>query len=172
MNLKSLQIKIILIFSLPALTLIYFSYSLVDSSYIKYQESASWASNAKHAYNLSKLVHHIQLERGLSAGYIVSKDETIKHNLEKQYKMTDKAYKDLINFSNEHRKFTEKFHKLNTIRNEVLNAKLTFFDEMKYYNELNKELLHTISILRAPLKTLTFSELNKGVRLCVTFFES
>lgn len=157
MNLKSLQIKIILIFSLPALTLIYFSYSLVDSSYIKYQESASWASYAKHAYKLSKLVHHIQLERGLSAGYIVSKDETIKHNLEKQYKMTDKAYKDLINFSNEHRKFTEKFHKLNTIRNEVLNAKLTFFDEMKYYNELNKELLHTISILMYNLTSKSYN---------------
>ncbi len=81
MNLKSLQTKIILIFSLPAIALIYFSYSLVKSNYIKDKESASYASSAKYTHILSNLIHNIQLERGLSAGYIVSNDASIKHNL-------------------------------------------------------------------------------------------
>ncbi len=157
MNLKSLQIKIILIFSLPALALLYFSYSLVHSNYIKYQKSISYASSAQHTHILSKLIHNIQLERGLSAGYIVSKDATIKHNLEKQYKLTDNSYKDLINFSKKHQAFLEKFKKINLIRKKVLNTKINFSDEIKYYNNLNKELLNSIATLMYNLKSKSYN---------------
>jgi PAS domain S-box-containing protein len=157
MNLKSLQIKIILIFSLPALALIYFSYSFVHSNYVKYQESISYASSAKHTHILSKLIHNIQLERGLSAGYIVSKDETIKHNLEKQYHITDEAYKAFINFSNEHKEFIKKFQNINTVREKVLNYNINFSDEIKFYNALNKSLLDAISILMHNLNSKAYS---------------
>ncbi|ADN09511.1 diguanylate cyclase with PAS/PAC sensor [Sulfurimonas autotrophica DSM 16294] len=157
MNLKSLQMKIILIFSLPAVALIYFSYSLVHSNYIKYQESTSYASSAKHTHILSKLIHNLQLERGLSAGYIVSKNETIKKNLKKQYNLTDDSYKNLINFSNEHPQFIKKFKKMKIIRQKLLTGKLNFSDEIKYYNGLNKDLLNAISLLMHNLKSKLYN---------------
>jgi len=157
MNLKSLQMKIILIFSLPALALIYFSYSLVHSNYIKYQESISYASSAKHTHILSKLIHNIQLERGMSAGYIVSKDTALKHNLEKQYRLTDNAYKDVIKFSNEHRKFIDKFKNIKAIRKKVLEANIAFSDEIKFYNNINNDLLNAISLLMHNLKSKSYN---------------
>lgn len=53
--------------------------------------------SAKITENLSKLVHNIQIERGLSAGYIVAKDNTTyKEKLLKQHQATDKAYRQFL----------------------------------------------------------------------------
>lgn len=157
MNLKSLQIKIILIFSLPALALLYFSYSLVNENYIKYKNSTSYAFSAKQTKILSKLIHNLQLERGLSAGYLVSKDEIIRKNLEKQYIHTDSAYQDLIHFSNAYQYFKKQFHSITAVRRKVLTTQISFWDEMQYYNSLNKELLQAITALMHDLESKSYN---------------
>ena len=157
MNLKSLQIKIILIFSFPALALLYFSYSLVNENYIKYKNSTSYAFSAKQTKILSKLIHNIQLERGLSAGYLVSKDEIIRKNLEKQYMHTDSAYQDLIHFSNAYQDFKKQFHSVMSVRKKVLKIQISFWNEMQYYNALNKELLKAIATLMHNLKSKSYN---------------
>ncbi|WP_434636418.1 diguanylate cyclase [Sulfurimonas sp. NW7] len=157
MNLKSLQIKIILIFSLPAIALLYFSYSLVNENYIKYKNSTSYAFSAKQTKILSKLIHNLQLERGLSAGYLVSKDEIIRKNLEKQYKHTDSAYQDLIHFSNAYQYLKKQFHSIAAVRRKVLKTQISFWDEMQYYNTLNKELLQAITTLMHNLESKSYN---------------
>ncbi|WP_151900065.1 diguanylate cyclase domain-containing protein [Sulfurimonas hydrogeniphila] len=157
MNLKSLQIKIILIFSLPAIALLYFSYSLVNENYIKYKNSTSYAFSAKQTKILSKLIHNLQLERGLSAGYLVSKDEIIRKNLEKQYKHTDSAYQDLIHFSNAYQYLKKQFHSITAVRRKVLKTQISFWDEMQYYNTLNKELLQAITTLMHNLESKSYN---------------
>ncbi|UCM99424.1 diguanylate cyclase [Sulfurimonas sp. SWIR-19] len=157
MNLKSLQIKIVLIFSLPALALLYFSYSLVNENYIKYKNSTSYAFSAKQTKILSKLIHNLQLERGLSAGYLVSKDEIIRKNLEKQYIHTDSAYQDLIHFSNAYQYFKKQFHSITAVRRKVLTTQISFWDEMQYYNTLNKELLQAITALMHDLESKSYN---------------
>ncbi|MEN4045403.1 diguanylate cyclase [Sulfurimonas sp. NWX367] len=157
MNLKSLQIKIILIFSLPAIALLYFSYSLVNENYIKYKNSTSYAFSAKQTKILSKLIHNLQLERGLSAGYLVSKDEIIRKNLEKQYKHTDSAYQDLIHFSNAYQYLKKQFHSITAVRRKVLKTQISFWDEMQYYNTLNKELLQAITALMHNLESKSYN---------------
>ena len=59
--------------------------------------------------NINELVHNLQIERGLNSGYLTSKDNKFKKDLETQRKIVDKAAK----------KFTDK---INTIHISKVNS--------------------------------------------------
>jgi len=104
MHLNSLKIKIIIIFSLPAIALIYFTYAFLNTKYIQYKQSSSYALAAQNTLLVSKLIHSLQIERGLSSGYIISQDKEIRKKLINQQLVVNnklKKYK-RIHFQNIH----------------------------------------------------------------------
>lgn len=164
MNYKSLKFKIFLIFSIPAIAIIYFSYSLVESKYRELKESSLNSLSAKITASLNTMMHNIQIERGLSAGYLVSKDEILKQQLLLQYNKTDEAYKNMLSFiqrpdttkvnlyallGEKNRPFITKtinqLHDITIVRQDVLNANIKFQDEIDYYSSINQQLLNTIA---------------------------
>ena len=166
------SLKIILIFLIPTLTLIHFSFSFVQTDYKKLNESSMYKLSAEITGSLSKLMHNLQIERGLSAGYIVAKDNSkYKKQLLKQYDKTDESYKDFIKYVNlksDAKKMIlerigrnnrplikhviNQFSDIESIRRDVLNMSINFDGEMSYYTDLNTNLLESIRLFVVLVK--------------------
>ena len=161
---RSLNIKIIAIFLIPAIALIYFSFYLINSKYETLTESSKYKLSANITNQLSKLVHNLQIERGLSAGYLVAKDKaSIEKELFSQYKKTDGRYKEVLDFINLQSEIKEEitkelghknipsikkliylFSNLNDIRTNVQNLTISYEDEISYYTQINSNLISSI----------------------------
>jgi diguanylate cyclase (GGDEF)-like protein/PAS domain S-box-containing protein len=106
------------------------------------------------------------MERGLSAGYLVSKEAKVQNKLRAQYQLTDEAYKKVLIYVKSTtdektrlyallgpknqpyiNKVMHEFEKIDAIRADVLNTSISFEDEIAYYTEINKELLNVVYIL-------------------------
>jgi len=106
---------------------------------------------------ISLLLHETQKERGASAGYIGSHGKKFADILPKQRHLTDEK---LIEFKNTLKhidlsKFDDNLkkqikialnnlNKLNQIRNQVTNLKISLKDAVKYYTKTNSDLLKVI----------------------------
>ena len=160
MNYKSLQSKIILIFSIPMIALIYFSYSFIGSKSEQLHLSKAQVLAAEVTHMLTDLIHAIQTERGLSAGFIVVNSPKLKKTLLEQQLITDSNYEKFLEyFQNKSKKkdtlnrylhrynkkniisIINNFHEISDIRKQVLHHKILLTDELSYYTEINKKLL-------------------------------
>jgi len=168
----SLRIKILIIFFIPAIALIYFSTSFVQTKYAKLNESAMYKLAAETTEVLSILIHNIQSERGLSYGYLVfsSENNSTKELLLKQQE-TDHAYAKLQRFI--HLKSSEKdailhiigteykpilatfitqYGKSREIRKRILEKRILAQESLHYYTQLNQRLLKLITLFILPLQ--------------------
>jgi len=178
MDYKSLKFKIIIIFTMPTVALIYFSYSFITSKFTQYLNSNLYVLSAHITNTTSDLIHNIQIERGISAGYIVSKDTSIKEKLQKQYNLTDKAYqnfiyyintvtsekKDLYNILGDKNKASVKniinqYNKINHIRQLVIKHHISFKEEIDYYENINKNLLNIVDVFMNYLYAQTLDSM-------------
>ncbi len=166
---KSFKFKIFLIFLLPAVALVYFSFYFVSMKYQEMENTSAFMFSAKVTKIISRFIHNLQLERGLSAGYIVSANKDLyRKNLLNQQKLTDKAYKDFLHYvklsSKDKTKINQityyknqqkiknvlkKLHKLQQVRDSILKSSITFEDEMEYYTYINKQLIEMINTITA-----------------------
>ncbi|MCF8179088.1 MAG: nitrate- and nitrite sensing domain-containing protein [Sulfuritalea sp.] len=96
MNLGSIRVRLMLLFAAFALGLAWYLFADVSGEIIKLREGGSIAAVSEAAVASSALVHELQKERGLSAGYIGSKGAKFRNELEQQRKATDIRYKALI----------------------------------------------------------------------------
>jgi diguanylate cyclase (GGDEF)-like protein/PAS domain S-box-containing protein len=135
-----LQKQIIAIFSIPMLTLLYFSYSFIELKYTQKEKSHQKVILANATHALTTLVHNIQRERGLSSGYLVDSSSNIQTELKKQYIQTDKALQKYF-------KTDKLFKKIKFIRNKVLMKEISVSMEMNYYTNINRSLLEMINSL-------------------------
>ncbi|MFQ6370929.1 methyl-accepting chemotaxis protein [Shewanella sp. YIC-542] len=102
----------------------------------------------------SDLVHELQKERGMSAGYIGANGNAFADKLPTQRQLTDtklQAFNDFIkhhvlpeNFAAELTEVTHQLGKLTTIRSQVSALNITVKDEVDYYTQLNALLLSIV----------------------------
>ena len=162
MQLKSFKLKIFSIFLLPTIALIYFSFYFISIKYVEYKNASSNIVLAKMTTYTTELIHNLQIERGLSAGYIASVKVT-KSDLLKQEKLTDKSFDEFINFFNSKfsnkdnfrcdknkvliKEVLKKWHLIKEIRKNILNKKIEFNKEIDYYSSINNILIKMIYVL-------------------------
>jgi diguanylate cyclase (GGDEF)-like protein/PAS domain S-box-containing protein len=161
----AIKYKILLIFVIPAFALIYFSSWFVVKKLDELNESAVHMLAAEITESLSTLVHNLQIERGLSAGYIVADNKSLYiKSLQKQFIKTDQSYKNFLTFV--HMKTDEKIklenllkyknkpivkdviqklHNKESIRSKVLDSDINFEDEISYYTDINSQLLRAMN---------------------------
>ena len=167
MNYESLKIKIMFIFSIPVLAIIYFSYISITSEYEKLEKTHIVQETSNITKILTTLIYNIQLERGLGSGYIVSDDKLeYKTSLTKQYEQTDIAYKKLVLILENYSYKNTKSHKIiynkakpllsallsdlngiTNIREKVLNSSIPFTDTINYYSNINEKLIFSTMML-------------------------
>ncbi len=163
------KVKIIVIFLLPAIALVYFSVYFTSHKYDALKESTVYTLAAQITNTVTKLVHTIQIERGLSSGFVVLDDsKPYRAELLRQYGYTDNAYKKLLHYISqvsEEKKVLQnilfmkneaklkevlaQMRQLTHIRKQVQNHSIGFTDIIAYYTQITTDLIHLIGNLSA-----------------------
>ena len=165
---KSFGFQIILIFLIPALVMFYFAYYFISQKYEALQTSKLYIKASKNIQCISRFIHNIQLERGMSAGYLVLKDddENLKNRLIQQQKKSNESYKafvtltqeksemkrkldQLLHFKNKkfEREVIHHFYDILKIRKAVFARSISFENEIEYYTKINRSLLNLMYVL-------------------------
>ncbi|WP_456323106.1 methyl-accepting chemotaxis protein [Hydrogenimonas sp.] len=168
-NNLSIRAKIIGLVALPMALLLYFTgisaYQL-QKDRVNAQISYELVQLAK---NLSQLIHELQKERGMSAGFLGSGGRKFSSRLPHQYNLTDAKIKacnqkisslDYSHYPNEIRLVLKDLsNKLSTIasmREKVQQQNTTLPQAVDFYTAINKQILNIITetALLAPNKSI------------------
>ncbi len=154
-NLK-IRTKLVLLLILPALVLAFF---VTGETYTKWQEFQN-ARNANQVISFSShlatLIHELQKERGLSAGFVESGGQNFTGEMQRQRSITDEKIRQFVNTLEDQRQMDpawlafeglaslqEKLGRLSTVRTtiDLPDNKNNFF---AYYSEMNALALNSI----------------------------
>ena len=168
---KFFKLKIFVIFTVLTVVLFSLAFYILNIKYKQLTKNSTLLYSAKMITSISNLLQSMQLERGLSSGYIIIKDGIkYKTRLLKQQKITDKDYKKflfLIAYKKEIYKFIQinnikkiadikqQMKKINLIRKKVFSHSISFMHEFNYYTSINTNLLDILRNL-----TMTDNEYN------------
>lgn len=165
---KSFGFQIILIFLIPAIVMLYFAYYFIAAKYETLKASELYIYASKNVQIISRLIHNIQLERGMSAGYLVlsKNDAELRERLLEQQKKSDRSYKvfakytqdtsqmkqrldALLHYKNEkfEREVLRLFYDISNVRKSVLSRSISFEKEIAFYSNINRNLLNLMYIL-------------------------
>lgn len=89
----NIRAKLIWILIIPVLTLLYFSISGIYLKSLDYNRAKTSLEFISISIQLDNLVHELQKERGLSAGFVASKGNNGQQILQKQRAHTDAELK-------------------------------------------------------------------------------
>jgi len=159
----SFKKKIFILLAVPLLGFLFSSISSIFSSIAKTQEMNQLHRATKLSTVYSDLVHELQKERGMTAGFLGSKGTEFANNLTVQRGNTnDKntvrddywqdntfVYAKIIRLN---REINDQLSQLNNIRNQVDQLSISTAKAIAFYTETNKLLL-SISTLISEIST-------------------
>lgn len=158
--LKNLKIgtKMLLMLLLPIVGMFYFSLKDVTQRYAVVSNASGSQVQAALAVASSSLIHELQKERGMTAGFLASKGEKFKAELAKQREETDSRLKKLKEFvlANSARLETVKsqlgqaggkLDKLSDIRSSADGLKLEGKESFAFYSQAITGYLDVVSAL-------------------------
>ncbi|AXH09096.1 multi-sensor domain-containing diguanylate cyclase [Malaciobacter halophilus] len=160
---NSLFAKILLIFTLPALGILYFSTVLVLEKIDTLSEVDNIQSDIEYIFATEKVIDSIQKERGYTVIYLNS--QKYKNRLLKQRESTNEVYHDFLSTIAKIQKNTPKinftvkkiqdiFKQFSLLRQKVDNNNIKSSDAILSYSNINKALLETIYSIK-PIKFAT-----------------
>lgn len=167
---NTLFLKIILIFTLPALGILYFSSILVYEKIQSFNEVDGINNNLVYLKNTEKLLDSLQEERELSVIYILQKKD--KDKLDKTRVFVNQNYTNLkeslenLSLDSRYNQLRFEIQKLDKFRQKVDSFNVSLYDIFEEYSDFNKMLLDSISFLK-PIK-LAF-DFNSEFRNIVNF---
>ncbi len=153
----------------PAVALIYFSFYFVSIKYKEMNKTSDLLYASKITKISTDLIHSLQIERGLSAGFIAVEDK--KPYLKKLLKrrgMSDTVYKTFLSVIKpldmaDYKKKTifykninyittilKEWHDIANIRNLVTKSSIDFKEEIAYYSNIIKNLMDIVYTLSSP----------------------
>ena len=165
MNKYTFKLKILSIFILPLLSILYFAYISLSIHYKSLQHAYKIQDTSNLTKVLITLVYNLQLERGLGAGYITLKDtKGYKESLKEQFKNTDKiqeTFKNIIYsekyknlYTNLNYQIKEKIRDVlstldskDKIRKSIIDSSIDFYKEIDYYSNINKQIIYILKLL-------------------------
>jgi methyl-accepting chemotaxis protein len=175
--LKNLKIgtKMLLMLLLPIAGMLYFSMKDVVSRYDTMRNTEASKAQASLAVASSSLIHELQKERGMTAGFLASKGEKFKSELAKQREETNGRIAKLNEFVTVNAAVLEqvksslgqaggKLDKLSDIRSSADSLKLEGKESFEFYTQAIGGYLEIISSIA------TTSNQAEVVRDAVTYF--
>ncbi|BAK73877.1 diguanylate cyclase domain-containing protein [Arcobacter sp. L] len=152
---NTLFLKIIIIFTLPALGILYFSSVLVLEKVELTKEIDDTYDNLTYLKSVEKLISNFEEERDLSVKYFLLRNEFLQ--LEKQQNETTKSYNNLINIvknlnlESKFNQFKIDIKKIDDFRNKIDNFSISIDEVFEGYNAINRVLLNSLSLMK-PIK--------------------
>lgn len=156
----SIKIKLAALAVVPLIGLLYFSANSIQRSYSDTKNMESIKTIVQFTTQMSSLVHALQNERGLSAGYLATKDNKFRATLEDQRELVDQelisfnALVDSLEIKSYSKKFQTKITKslnslskseLQKIRTSINQRNITLKEALTYYMQINGLFLSTIA---------------------------
>jgi methyl-accepting chemotaxis protein len=153
----SIKSKLLLIFILPTLVLIYqIAVSIVEKNHIL-NEAENLSTSLQVVIKSSSLIHELQKERGATVIFLSSKGKKFADSLNKQKENTTQKISDLENLINSKdlnklsKSFIKNLHKalsslktLDLIRKQVSSLNISKKDAIKFYTTTNELFLESI----------------------------
>ncbi|WP_368031253.1 diguanylate cyclase [Arcobacter sp. s6] len=166
-----LFLKIIMIFTLPALGILYFSTILVFDKIKLLDEIYKTNYNLEYLKISEKLIHSLQKERGLSVMYD-GKEEKITLDLEKQKEVTNFEFNKYLKYTDVYllelneqkeilitiKELQKKFRLLDDIRLEIENNTMNKMDIITKFSDINNLLLDSILSIKSVKAAFNFNE--------------
>lgn len=157
-NSLSLKVKLIILSAIPLLTVIFFATTLISQNLSKANNASMTNELMEFAVVNSELVHELQKERGLTAGYLGSNGDIVfKQKLNAQRKQTDTKLAHnvsiyaklndtlesagLLSVKSE---ISSSLNRLDSIRSDIDDMSLSLGDALAYYTGTNALLLEVI----------------------------
>ncbi len=151
---RSIRFKLFLAILLPLIGFTFYGFNYIVNSYQLQQEMQYLNGLTKLAKYNSALVHELQKERGMSAGYIGSKGKAFKEKLVKQRQLTNSAFANTNQYISSASlpdstlklmsAIEQQLSKRDQIRTQVDGLKISLGGAVKYYTGINKQLLSVI----------------------------
>ncbi len=159
----SFRKKILILLVLPMLGFLWLSITDILHSINTKNEMSTISSLTQLSVVYSELVHELQKERGITAGYIGSNGAKFANKLQSQRQNTDDKRRQQIQFWQEHDFYLEDINQLNTsinqalaqlvnIRQRVDSQSILIAEALTYYTQLNEQLL-SVAVVNANLST-------------------
>ncbi|MEJ2765339.1 methyl-accepting chemotaxis protein [Photobacterium sp. MCCC 1A19761] len=165
MNLSnfSFKQKIVVLLALPVLAFLFLSGSSISHSVSTTREMASLNQLIRLSVSYSELVHELQKERGMTAGYLGSHGSQFGDELRSQQQATDSkrnqrisdwqsADIDLHEIQQLNDAIDQGLRDIESIRRRVETQSISLPDALAYYTQLNHKLL-SVSGLIAEIST-------------------
>ena len=95
----SIRKQLLLGMTIPIFVLLYFTINIINSSNLEKEKLFEVNNYLKFTIKASSLIHQLQIERGLTGGYLASDGKKFKEKLLLQRKIVDKSYKDIKYFT-------------------------------------------------------------------------
>jgi len=165
MNISNLSFrkKIISLLALPMLGFLWLSLTSIIENIVVKNEMSTITPLTELAVVYSELVHELQKERGMTAGFLGSKGTKFGNKLISQRQNTDQKRTKKTNFWREHDFTLSEIVQLNssieqvlenisTIRQQVDAQTMSLGAALTYYTKLNKDLL-SVAVLNAEISS-------------------
>ncbi|MBW3698434.1 methyl-accepting chemotaxis protein [Vibrio sp. T187] len=165
MNLSEISFKqkIIILLALPILGFLWLSASAISQSVSTTQEMSSLNQLTRLSVVYSELVHELQKERGMTAGYLGSQGQKFGSELQSQRRAADGKRDQRTSFwqSNDiemssitqlNQAISQSLNNIDSIRRQVDSQSIALSDALAYYTQLNAKLL-SVSGLIADLSS-------------------
>jgi methyl-accepting chemotaxis protein len=153
-----IRTKLFLIFILPAIGLLIMLFLSIKDHFFDLMESHKLEHVTKVAIKISSLVHELQKERGMTAGFLSSKGAKFSNSIVNQRNLTNKKIEklkqELENFElhdmpNQFqitlKKAFSSLKKISEKRNLIDNMNISQKSAIEYYTNMNSSFLDTIS---------------------------
>ncbi|WP_394205337.1 methyl-accepting chemotaxis protein [Shewanella waksmanii] len=150
----SIKNKLLLVMMPPIIGCFFFGFYVVYGQYQVIQSLKSVTILSELAVVNGNLVHELQKERGMSAGFIGSHGKNFSSKLPNQRQLSDsqiRQYQQFVDnhalpdsFANELRRVNTALSQLDGIRQRVDNLSISVADEVKFYTDLNSALLSIV----------------------------
>ncbi len=144
---KNSNKHLIIYTTILTIILILFGISISSSKYNRMKLLSDLNKAINSSSIISKTIHSLQKERGLSVGVFLDDGENFTKDLKIQRDITDSLLKKLQNYKNS--QFLNNFFKASkmiiSIREKIDKKKFSLKEILNYYSNLNQELLHAIT---------------------------
>ena len=153
---KNIKLKILLIFILPTIGVIFFSSYYTIQKLKEYQNTKFLSNTIKFADITTSFVKSLQKERGLSISLVKKQSKFFLSNLKKQRAISDNLFLQFEKFLFVHEKVVnavivktviEQYGDVKDFRKKIDNHKMSIFDILNFYSRLVNSLIESTNTL-------------------------
>ncbi|KFI09468.1 methyl-accepting chemotaxis protein [Vibrio coralliilyticus] len=160
MNLSDLSFKqkVALLITFPIVSFLWLSTSTLFQNFSTSAEMSSLIRLTNLSVVYSDLVHELQKERGMTAGFLSSNGTNFQNELASQRSSTNQKKEKLSSYLNSHPienttvqqlndKITQQLRQLKNIRSQVDNQSIPLSNALQYYTQANRFLLSISGVI-------------------------